>query len=134
VLSELIRPQQDTSVLAWFRSQTDADMATTCINQAEVLGGLLRLPAGKRRVAMLQAVTGLWTQDMAGRVFGFDARAAQLHADIVAKRFAMGRPISFPDAAIAAIARGHQAAVVTRDTGGFEHCGIGVVNPWLFET
>jgi predicted nucleic acid-binding protein len=34
------------------------------------------------------------------------------------------------DAQIAAIARVHGAAVATRDTAGFEGCGVKVVNPW----
>ena len=34
------------------------------------------------------------------------------------------------DMAIAAIARVHNASVVTRDTGGFAGCGIPIINPW----
>ena len=33
---------------------------------------------------------------------------------------------------IAAIARVNGASVATRDTGGFESCGIEVINPWEF--
>jgi len=31
---------------------------------------------------------------------------------------------------IAAIARTQAATVVTRDVGGFEGCGVAIVNPW----
>jgi predicted nucleic acid-binding protein len=31
---------------------------------------------------------------------------------------------------IAAIARVEGAAVVTRDIGGFDGCGVAVINPW----
>jgi predicted nucleic acid-binding protein len=34
------------------------------------------------------------------------------------------------DAMIAAIARSHRAAVATRNTADFQHCGIEVINPW----
>jgi len=34
------------------------------------------------------------------------------------------------DLMIAAIARGHGASVVTRDTGDFEGCGLALINPW----
>jgi predicted nucleic acid-binding protein len=31
---------------------------------------------------------------------------------------------------IAAVARSHGAEVVTRDSGGFEGCGLTVIDPW----
>ena len=48
-----------------------------------------------------------------------------------AKRRAAGRPISQFDCQIAAIARAHEAAVATRNTGDYEGCGIEVIDPWL---
>ncbi|CAE6734530.1 hypothetical protein NTGZN8_60064 [Candidatus Nitrotoga fabula] len=44
------------------------------------------------------------------------------------------RYISQFDCQIAAIARAHQAAVVTRNISDFEGCGIEVINPWLQST
>ena len=41
-----------------------------------------------------------------------------------------GRPISEADCQIAAIARRWGASVATRDTAGFEGCGVDVINPW----
>ncbi len=49
------------------------------------------------------------------------------------KRFpqaSVGRPIGEFDAQIAAIARHHRFAVVTRNVRDFEDCGIELVNPW----
>ena len=56
--------------------------------------------------------------------------AAGHYADIVATRQRLGRRIEPIDAQIAAIARVHGMAVVTRDTEGFADCGIDIVNPW----
>lgn len=53
-----------------------------------------------------------------------------MYAVILADRERMGRPIGELDCMIAAIARVNGAAVVTRDAGGFENCGVEVVNPW----
>lgn len=47
-----------------------------------------------------------------------------------AERRAAGRPISQFDCQIAAIARAHGASVATRNTGDYEGCGIGVIDPW----
>jgi hypothetical protein len=38
------------------------------------------------------------------------------------------------DAQIAAIARSHGAALATRNTADFEHCGIEVLNPWEWQS
>jgi predicted nucleic acid-binding protein len=51
-------------------------------------------------------------------------------AKIVAARDAMGRPISQVDAMIAGIARSRHAALATRNTTDFDHCGIRIIDPW----
>jgi predicted nucleic acid-binding protein len=65
-----------------------------------------------------------------GRILPFDEEAARVFAKIVVGRAAMGRPISQFDAMIASIARSRRATVATRNTDDFEHCGVGIVNPW----
>ncbi len=52
------------------------------------------------------------------------------YAELFALRRQSGRPIDTPDLIVAATAHAHDAAVVTRDTGGFEGCGLTLVNPW----
>ena len=41
-----------------------------------------------------------------------------------------GRPTAPLDLMIAAVARANGAGVVTRDIGGFEDCGVPLVDPW----
>jgi len=45
-----------------------------------------------------------------------------------------GRPISQFDCQIAAIARARETTVATRNTGDYEGCGIGLIDPWTFGT
>ena len=68
---------------------------------------------------------------LGGRVLPFDRESARHYAQIRAARERIGRRISYMDCMIAAIARVHDATIATRDMGGFENCGIEVVNPWL---
>src|SRR5919112_477075 len=42
-----------------------------------------------------------------------------------------GRPAAMADLMIASIARTRAAAIVTRDTDGFEGCGLNVINHWV---
>jgi len=96
-----------------------------------MLYGVETLPPGKRRQHLAQVVEEIFAEDFAGRVLPFDQESAREFAKIVASRKAAGRPISQFDAMIAAIARSQSAAVATRNTGDFEHCGIRLMNPWI---
>jgi hypothetical protein len=58
-------------------------------------------------------------------------QAATAYADLFAIRRCSGRPAAPLDLMIAAVARSRDASVVTRDVGGFEGCGLTVINPWM---
>jgi len=60
----------------------------------------------------------------------FDSAAARDYADIAARRRA-GRPMSEPDARIAAIARSRGAELATGNVADFAGCELEVINPWL---
>ncbi|MBS1855473.1 MAG: type II toxin-antitoxin system VapC family toxin [Acidobacteria bacterium] len=130
VLSEVLRPQPSGAVLHWLAAQPPSDIYTTAITVAEVLYGIEALPAGKRRTKLLAAVEKMFAEQFDGRVLPFDEGAARVFAGIATARAAAGRPISQFDAMIAAIARLHRAAVATRNTADFEHCGVRVIDPW----
>ncbi|MCK4515957.1 MAG: PIN domain-containing protein, partial [Spirochaetaceae bacterium] len=48
VLSELMRPEPNTSVLGWMDSRQRNDVGITAISVAEILYGIGALPEGKR--------------------------------------------------------------------------------------
>lgn len=131
LISELMKSEADPTVLAWFLRHTQDQFATTAINQAEILGRLALLPEGKRKRGMVVAAKAIWDVELQQRVLPFDAACAEAFAQILRRRTGLGKPIQFADAAIAAICATHKAVIVTRDTSGFEDCGIQVVNPWV---
>ena len=49
VLSELMRPQPSQAVVAWVDAQPSDDLFISAITMAEILHGIERLPAGKRK-------------------------------------------------------------------------------------
>jgi toxin FitB len=130
VLSELMRPKPSASVLAWIAKQSEAEIFTTSITEAEIFYGIEVLPKGKRREHLTMAAEVVFTEDFSGRVYGFDNAAARAFSKIASSRRTSGRPISHPDAQIAAIAKTRRAKVATRDVKGFEQCGVDVVDPW----
>lgn len=130
VVSELIRPQPAVRVVDWVRRQAASSLYVSSISEAELRYGVEVLPEGSRRRKLRVAVEGLLREDFAGRILPFESDAARAYALIAASRRAAGRPISWADCQIAAIARSAGASVATRDTYGFEGCGVDVVNPW----
>jgi toxin FitB len=130
VLSELMRPEPESKVVAWTMSNPTSSQYTTSITQAEIFHGILLLPAGRRRTQLLSAAEAMFTEDFAGRVVGFGGDASLPYARIASERRRAGRPISHFDAQIAAIAQACGASVATRNVKDFEGCGIKIVDPW----
>lgn len=129
VISEFTRPSPSPRVLNWFQTGNPSDLSTTAISEAEILAGLAILPEGKRKTALIretQAMMGL----LGPRVFPFDRDAAQAYPLVVLQRKALGFATDTADGQIAAIARVHGAAIATRNTADFAHCGVEIINPW----
>jgi toxin FitB len=130
VLSELIRRDPDDGVLRWIDSLDATTIATTAITAAELLYGIARLPAGRRRDLLSEAAHRLVEEDLGGRVEPFDASSAAHYAALVSGRERDGRPISVADGQIAAICRNLGATLATRNTSDFEDTGIDLIDPW----
>lgn len=131
IVSELMRSEPEPLVEAWLSDQVGADVYLTAITEAELLYGVAVMPAGQRREALSEAISGLLREDFRARILPFDSPAAAAYAVIATARRAAGRPISQSDCQIAAIARSRGAAVATRNARDFEGCGIDVIDPWL---
>jgi predicted nucleic acid-binding protein len=130
ILSAMMRLQLEPPVATWISAQPAGMLFTTSLSQAEILSGLAILPDGRRRRDLEATARIMFMEDFDGRVLPFDMKAAAAYADIFASRRRAGRPAATVDLMIASVARSHGASVVTRDTGGFEECGVTLINPW----
>jgi toxin FitB len=131
VLSELMRDRPSPKVTAWFHKHPLVDLYTTAITEAEIFYGIELLDRGTRRQKLLMAAESLFDIDLKDRVIGFASDAARIFSEIAAHRRLQGKPISNPDAQIAAIVQLHSATLATRDVADFRNCGIDVVDPWV---
>ncbi len=129
-LSAMMSPGPEPAVAKWMSSQPAEQLFTTTVSKAEIMSGLAILPHGKRRQALQSAAGAMFAEDFEERVRPFDSEAANFYAEIFATRRQAGKPIATLDLMIAAIARSHGAGVVTREVGGFEGCGLTLINPW----
>ena len=130
VVSELMKAAPAAAVTRWIREQAVESVYTTSITQAEILHGIMLLPAGRRRRIIASAAEEMFSVEFGGRVLAFGSDAASHYAQIAAHRKRSGRPISHFDAQIAAIARAAGASIATRNVADFEDCGVRVLNPW----
>jgi len=129
VVSEAMKPEPAAAVQAWLNAQTAETLYLSSVTLAELLYGIACLPAGRRKLALGEALDGLLAL-FAGRVLGFDTDAAHCYADLAARARAAGRGFPTPDGYIAAIATAKGYAVATRDTAPFDAAGVHVINPW----
>ena len=130
VISELMRAKPHPAVLSWVAAQPRATLYTTSVNQTEILYGIAMLPAGRRRTALAAAAEAMFAEDLVDRVLPYDSAAAARYAEIVVARRRVGSPIEAFDALIAATALSIGAGVATRDIGGFDGCGLTIIDPW----
>jgi predicted nucleic acid-binding protein len=130
VLSELMKAKPAPSVVAWVAKQAATELFTTAVTEAEIFYGIELLARGKRREALLAAAEAMFTEDLSGRILGFESDAARVFSKIAAHRRTLGTPISHADAQIAAIARVRGAKLATRNKQDFADCGLDVIDPW----
>ena len=130
VISELTRPVSDSGVIAWLDSLPPEEAAITAITAAELRYGVRRMPDGRRKTELSEAVSALINTDFRGRVEPFDVLAADQYADVVTARERAGKPIGISDAQIASICRVLNATLATRNTSDFTGTGVDLINPW----
>ena len=133
VVSELMRPSPEAAVLAWINNQAAETLWLNSVVVSELLYGVARLPDGKRRAQLAQAVQTMLAEDFSGRVLPFDLDAAVVYADLVAMRERQGQPVDMADAQIAAICLAHGATLATRNTKHFEGLNLTLRNPCVSE-
>ena len=130
VLSAVMGTRPAPQVANWMVQHKPELLFTAAVCQAEILSGIAVLPQGRRREGLEAAALAMFREDFAGRVLPFESDAAEIYAELFAARRAAGRPASTADLMIASIARSRGATVVTRDTAGFEGCGLTLIDPW----
>ncbi len=130
ILSAIMGSQPVPEVAAWIAGHPEELLFTATVCQAEILSGIAILPASRRRSGLEAAARTMFLEDFEGRILPFNTEAAEVYADIFAARRGAGLSTPPTDLMIAAVARAKGAGVVTRDIGGFQGCGLTVINPW----
>lgn len=129
-VSEWIKPHPNPGWQDWIDAATEEEVFISVISLAEIRFGVERLPAGLRRQRLEAWLSSTLPARFERRILNVDGAVADLWGKVVARRNAIGRPIGFLDALIAATAEVHQLALVTRNVADFEGSVATLVNPW----
>ena len=130
VLSELMKPAPELTVVQWLDAQLDSQVFLPAITKAEIELGIALLPNGKRKDTFTQLADTLF-DEFRDRILPFDAGAASCYANLVATARKAGRTISVEDAQIAAITQANRLTLATRNTKDFEFIpDLLLINPW----
>ena len=117
--------------MRWLDQQTQESLYLSSTSQAELLVGVARPPAGKRKRGLESALDQILANLFGDRILPFDSAAARSFASLVSLAESRGSPIGFADATIAAIAQSRAMTIATRDAAVFRGAGLRVIDPWL---
>ncbi len=125
-LSEMTRPKPASRVSDWFDAAAPETLFISVLTLGEIRKGIERLDGGRRRAriaAWLETELPVWFED---RVLPVDTGVADEWGRLAARL----RSLPAIDGLIAATARRHRLAVVTRNEADFAATGVDLLNPW----
>ena len=121
ILSEVLKPQPDAGVSAWFPAQTVLGISVVSLD--EVLFGLHR----KRMTVALARFERLLAL---AEIVPVDEHVARYAAALRSYFSLQGVTRSQSDMLIAGTALSRECSIATRNTKDFAACGVQVVNPF----
>jgi predicted nucleic acid-binding protein len=119
----------DERVLNWLDQQPRSSIWTTSVTVFEIRFGLVSIPIGKGRTALIQDFEKM-LDSIDRRVAPFDIEAAEQASTLMASRKLQGRPRETRDTMIAGIVLTRHATLATRNSSHFDDLSTPVVNPW----
>ena len=124
-VSELSKPAPAVELVNWLAAN-ESDTALSAVTIGEIVGGVERLPEGKKRRRLERALRFL-REDYADRILDFTEGAAVEWGRLVAEASKQGRKLSVLDSQIEATAIYYGLIVATRNGEDFFHP---VLDPW----
>ncbi len=128
VVSELMKKNQHPGVMRWLDVQESRLLFVSVVTVGEIEQGIERLPHGERRRAYERMVRVALPARFAGRILPVSIEVASSWG-IFSGRHKQTLPVV--DGLIAATARAHGLAVVTRNVVDFRRFDVPVINPWV---
>jgi predicted nucleic acid-binding protein len=131
VLSEFKRPRPDENVIEWARNVDEARTYVSAVTIGELRRGAALLPEGRRKRELDIWIRHALRSRFDGHILDVTPAVAEAWGELMADAKIRGVGLQPIDALIAATARVHDLALVTRNMKDFSNFDIDLVNPWL---
>jgi toxin FitB len=130
VISELVRPKPERSVVDWIHGQQEEHLHLSVMTLGEIRKGIERMEDNRKRIRL-----GTWLdRDLklrfTGRWLSVDNETAERWGLITADLLKRGIQVPVIDGLIAATALVHGMTLVTRNTCDVKETGALLLNPW----
>lgn len=127
VISELIRPKPDKTVLAWFGNVPDDALYLSALSLGEIRKGVERLTNSSRREKLRLWLEHDLREWFGPRILPIGPEVADRWGRLLAQA---ARPIPSIVSLLAATALHHELRLVSRNVKDFDYAGLEVINPW----
>ncbi len=127
VLSELVRPKPNASVISWFSSVPDESLYISALTIGEIRKGVEGVPDARRKEKLRVWLEHELPEWFGKRVLSIDGDVAERWGRLQAQA---KRPVPAIDSLLAATALHHELRMVTRNEKDFDYQGLEVINPW----
>lgn len=129
VLSELQREKPDPRVQQALEDLAEDDLFLSVVSIGELAKGIALLRGGKKKSRLEDWLHSIETNDTA-KILSIDTETARIWGELTARAQRKGRTVPAADGLIAATAKQHGLAVMTRNTSDFGGTGVELLNPW----
>jgi predicted nucleic acid-binding protein len=129
VVSELVKPGPDETVVAWMARVPDEACHLSVITVGELAKGAARLPPSAKRVRLERWIGELISQ-YGVRIIPVDASVARRWGRLSGELSRKGITTLMGDGLIAATALVHGLKLATRNIADFKPFGVEIVDPW----
>ena len=130
VISELIKPQPNRSVVSWLQSQTENDLYLSVLTFGEIEKGIEKAANEARKSKLKLWVEEDLKQRFKGRILAIDLDVCTKWGEIQAKTELLGKPVPSIDGLIAISALVNNCIMVTRNVKDMQQSGVELFNPW----
>ena len=130
VISELIKPQPNSSVLDWLKSQNEEDIYLSVLTIGEIQKGIAKFPDSKRKQNLQNWLDDDLQQRFNARIIDINNEIAVCWGKIQGEAEQRGRKMSVIDSLIASTGIIFDCVIVTRNVSDIEASGCSIFNPW----
>lgn len=130
LVSELIKPRPQPSVIEWLDRMPENGLFLSVITFGELGKGIAKLGHGGKRKRLMNWVARDLKERFEGRILNLDLAVMETWGSIMGELEKKGRLVPLMDSLIAATALQNSMVVVTRNTKDMAPLGVKTINPW----